>query len=249
MSDNPPKVFISYSHDSAEHKQWVLEFATLLRARGIDAVLDAWDLEPGDDLPHFMETEIVDCDYALMICTPTYVAKANAGTGGVGYEKMIMTSQVLDQIDQNTIIPIIRERGEPAVPTFVTSKLYIDFSLDSEYEYKMDDLLRTLHKKPLFEKPPVGGNPFNSPASATPVRTSDGLKLAMTAVAKAFDSGSMEVVSIGDIMKNSSMRRLTLDRYLNQALEEQLLYKQGGSYLGVTAAGSDYLVNNKIIDA
>jgi len=78
MSENPPKVFVSYSHDSAEHKQWVLEFATLLRTRGIDAVLDAWGLEPGDDLPHFMETEIADCDYAVMICTPVYVEKANA---------------------------------------------------------------------------------------------------------------------------------------------------------------------------
>ena len=47
----PPKVFISYSHDSAEHKQWVLEFATTLRNRGVDAILDQWDLKPGDDLP------------------------------------------------------------------------------------------------------------------------------------------------------------------------------------------------------
>ena len=46
---NPPRVFISYSHDSASHKEWVLNFATTLRNRGIDAVLDQWDLKPGDD--------------------------------------------------------------------------------------------------------------------------------------------------------------------------------------------------------
>lgn len=36
---NPPRVFISYSHDSAEHKKWVLDFSTTLRNRGVDAVL------------------------------------------------------------------------------------------------------------------------------------------------------------------------------------------------------------------
>lgn len=53
-----PQVFISYSHDSLEHKQWVLELATRLRANGIDAILDQWDLKPGDDLPKFMEVNL-----------------------------------------------------------------------------------------------------------------------------------------------------------------------------------------------
>lgn len=45
-----PKVFISYSHDSQEHKKWVLEFATRLRNSGVDAILDQWELQPGDDI-------------------------------------------------------------------------------------------------------------------------------------------------------------------------------------------------------
>lgn len=51
----PPRVFISYSHDSPEHKRWVIEFATTIRGRGVDAILDQWHLRHGDDLPHFME--------------------------------------------------------------------------------------------------------------------------------------------------------------------------------------------------
>lgn len=50
-----PKVFISYSHDSIKHKQWVLNLATRLRNNGIDAILDQFELKPGDDIPHFME--------------------------------------------------------------------------------------------------------------------------------------------------------------------------------------------------
>lgn len=108
---NPPRVFISYSHDSAPHKEWVLELATTLRNRGVDAILDQWDLKPGHDLPSFMETNLVACDYAVMVCTPKYVAKANSGSGGVGYEKMIMTSQSLKKISESRVIPIIREKG------------------------------------------------------------------------------------------------------------------------------------------
>ena len=118
---NPPRVFVSYSHDSITHKKWVLDFATTLRNRGVDAILDQWDLRPGDDLPHFMETQLENSDYALMICTEKYVEKANAGEGGVGYEKMIMTSSMLSRIDSNKVIPIIRQNGSNNRPTFLKS--------------------------------------------------------------------------------------------------------------------------------
>jgi len=85
-----PIVFISYSHDSSEHKQWVANLGIRLRKNGVDAILDQWDLFPGDDVPSFMENKLSSCQYALLICTKRYVKKANAGIGGVGYEKMIV---------------------------------------------------------------------------------------------------------------------------------------------------------------
>jgi hypothetical protein len=90
-----PEVFISYSHDSQDHKLWVLNLATRLRTNGVDAILDQWDLGPGGDLPHFMEQSISRSSRVLMVCTERYVEKANAGTGGVGYEKMIVTSDLV----------------------------------------------------------------------------------------------------------------------------------------------------------
>jgi hypothetical protein len=35
-----PLVFISYSHDSRDHKKWVAELASNLVANGIDVILD-----------------------------------------------------------------------------------------------------------------------------------------------------------------------------------------------------------------
>lgn len=78
-----PKVFISYSHDSPEHKRWVSELGAKLRHNGIDAILDQWDLGPGDDITLFMESGLKNSDRVLVICTDTYVSKANAGEGGV----------------------------------------------------------------------------------------------------------------------------------------------------------------------
>jgi len=50
-------------------------------------VFDQWDLKPGDNLPHFMETELNLCDFVVMVCSEEYSKKANAGSLGVGYEK------------------------------------------------------------------------------------------------------------------------------------------------------------------
>src|SRR5260221_13790337 len=122
---NIPKTFISYSHDSLEQKKWVLDLAIRLRNNGIDAVLDQWELTAGDDLPHFMEQNLSSADYIIMICTERYVTKANQGTGGVGYEKMIITSNLMSKINENKIIPIINQNETFLTPILLTTKLFI----------------------------------------------------------------------------------------------------------------------------
>ena len=59
-----PNAFISYSHDSPEHKSWVLDLATRLRSSGVDAVIDQWDLRPSDDLAWVS----MKCNYSA--CVP-----------------------------------------------------------------------------------------------------------------------------------------------------------------------------------
>ena len=41
----PPKVFISYSHDDIEHKEWVLNLAYKMCNYYIDPIIDQWSLE------------------------------------------------------------------------------------------------------------------------------------------------------------------------------------------------------------
>ena len=64
-----PNIFISYSHDSPEHKKWTAKFASELVDNGVDVILDQWDLVFGDDIPKFMEKSVSEADRVLMICT------------------------------------------------------------------------------------------------------------------------------------------------------------------------------------
>ena len=160
MSENP-KVFISYSHDSPEHKRWVSELATRLRHNGVDAILDQWDLGLGDDITRFMERGIVNADRVLVICTNKYVSKANAAEGGVGYERMIVNAELVQNLGTDKFIPIIRQTsGKEKTPTFLGTRVYADFRNDNQFDTECEKLIRELHEIPIVEKPPLGKSPF-----------------------------------------------------------------------------------------
>ena len=130
-----PIVFISYSHDSLEHKAWVLKLATDLRTAGIDAVLDQWDLVPGQDTVAFMSAKITESNRVLLICTEKYVTKAEGGVGGVGYERLIVTAELVDRMDTKKFVPVVRNNtSSRKVPIFLGSRLYIDLSDDAYYD-------------------------------------------------------------------------------------------------------------------
>jgi TIR domain len=161
-----PKAFISYSHDSTAHKDWVLKLGTDLRAKGIDVVLDQWDLVPGQDVSLFMQRGISEADRVIMICSSDYVTKSEQGVGGVGYERLIVTAEVVNSIDTIKFIPILRGASRSKkTPSFLGPRIYIDFENDSEYELKLIDLARQIHGAPTISKPPLGPNPF----SGTPI--------------------------------------------------------------------------------
>ncbi|MDW7646506.1 MAG: toll/interleukin-1 receptor domain-containing protein [Desulfuromonadales bacterium] len=166
-----PKVFISYSHDNPEHKKWVAELAIKLVENGIDTLLDQWDLSPGDDLAAFMERGVTAVDRVLVVCSSNYVSKANAGVGGVGYEKMIVNAELVNDLGTNKFIPIIRENeDDQKTPKFLGPRLYIDFSDNDYFAEKFEDLLRELHNEPTLKKPPIGKNPFSKSPLGTEIK-------------------------------------------------------------------------------
>lgn len=166
-----PKVFVSYSHEDAAHDAWVLDLASQLRKNGADASLDQWDLRPGQDVAVFMESSIRDSDFVVLVCTPTYAQKSNVPRGGVGYEKNIISAEMLQAQDlRPKFVPVLRlGEFETSLPTYLGSRYGIDFRATRDQSKALEELLRALLDVPPT-KPPLGRNPFelevSTPAAA-----------------------------------------------------------------------------------
>jgi len=164
MTSEHPKLFISYSWTSQEHQQWVLRLATALCESGVDVILDKWDLKEGQDAHAFMEKMVTDPDIrkVVLVCDQMYAEKADNRSGGVGTETQIISAKVYEQVDQTKFVAVIAENddeGNPFLPTYYGSRLYIDLSNPDVYADSFDQLLRWVYDKPLHEKPPLGKTP------------------------------------------------------------------------------------------
>lgn len=159
LIDEVPKVFISYSYDSNTHKKWVEQLASMLRADGVETILDKWFLHPGDPITIFMEKGISEADYVLIICTEKYKTKSDAREGGVGYEEAIISSDMFVNSNHRKYIPILKsDNYNNAMPKTLHSKLYINLSNEEEFSESYRDLLLTLFsKRP--SPPPIGKAP------------------------------------------------------------------------------------------
>jgi len=106
-------VLISYSHDSPEHNDRVLELANRLRADGIDCAVDQYEKSPAEGWPAWMEHRIEEAHFVLVVCTETYRRRmegtASAGVGhGVRWESLLLRQQLYDAGAVNErVIPIL----------------------------------------------------------------------------------------------------------------------------------------------
>lgn len=239
-----PKVFVSYSHDNTEHKKWILDFAVRLRNNGIDAIIDQWELNAGDDIPSFMERNLENSDYVIMVCTENYVQKANAGKGGVGYEKMIITANFLKSINENKIIPIIRQKNSFDLPIFLKTKIYVDFSKAEDFEFSFDELIRTIHKSPLVEKPKIGNNPFLD-TSEEKIETHSDIKDLMKAILDTYDKG-LNSIHYEDIRRNLKIPRMKIELLWTEAIKLGLLKSNGENFVSLTEKGKSYAIDNRL---
>jgi hypothetical protein len=244
-----PLAFISYSHDSQNHIDWVMRLASNLVEKGIDVTLDKWSLKPGDDLPVFMEKSLREADYVLMVCSDKYVIKANEGKGGVGYEKMIVTADYLTDIDNNKVIPIIRQNGTDNTPTFLKSKIYIDLSNTADYEYGFDELCRTILDAPSYKKPKIGTNPYKNmetkPTAPARPKSSPESKI-LIAMSAYYDMGAYVSGTIL-LAEKCKMSRIMVERIVSGLFTKKLLRcdEDGGIYL--SEEGKNYIVENELI--
>ena len=172
-----PKVFISYSWTDQAHQELVKHWADRLIADGIEVILDIYDLKEGDDKYFFMESMVTDptVTHVLVICDKAYSQKADARKAGVGTESQIISGEIYEKVKQSKFIPIVCEfndKGEPTLPTFMKSRIWVNFSSPEAENENWEQLVRLLYGKPQHVKPRKGKAPTYI-TSEVPVPTSE----------------------------------------------------------------------------
>lgn len=158
--DNPI-VFISYSWDNEEHKEWVLNLANQLRKDGVDVILDRYYLRPGKNVPFFVENSIRRSNRIITILTPNYKRKAENRLGGVGQEFSMINNELAKNISDNErIIPVLKSGStDDSIPEFLQQYLYVSFSDSKKYNSNYEELLREIYKEPKVQIPELGDKP------------------------------------------------------------------------------------------
>ena len=114
-------VFISYSHDSDEHRERVLALSERLREDGIETILDQYvNGSPPGGWPRWMLDQLDTADSVIVVCTETYYRRFRGheepGKGkGVDWEGALITQEIYDRRSRTLkFVPVLlgrRRRG------------------------------------------------------------------------------------------------------------------------------------------
>ena len=169
-----PRVFVSYSHDSEELQQKVLELVQQLRSDGINALMDMFVTHPSQGWPLWCEQQLKPeaADFVLMVGTKSYwerVENDEPGRTGLGvfWEGRIIRSYVYAKEGNNRFISIYFDsKDASAIPRGLSELAHFhltDFSLQKKTDYSR--LLRHLTGQPDV-KPAELGMPKKMPPSS-----------------------------------------------------------------------------------
>ncbi|MBV8440725.1 MAG: TIR domain-containing protein, partial [Hyphomicrobiales bacterium] len=157
-------VFISYSHDSTEHKDRVLELSNALRKNGIDSELDRYHVRPEQGWPRWCEARLrpANAKYVLVICTPTYRSRVensvNSDEGrGVYWEGSLIYHYLYVAKENSRFIPVLLgDETEDGIPIPLQDYTRYRIKTFDRTDPEFERLLRELCGKPADSKPELG---------------------------------------------------------------------------------------------
>ncbi|HEU4426639.1 MAG TPA: SEFIR domain-containing protein [Pilimelia sp.] len=161
------RVFVSYSHESEQHRSWVLALADRLRADGVDAWIDRYAPAPVEGWPRWIRRQIEESDFVLCVCTPAYRRAFDGHPDperglGVNNEGFIILQDLYDRGN-------VSERYIPVLPGNTWSWADVPSALRGFTRYRLpedyEDLRRRLARS-AGEPPPLGARPERVPALA-----------------------------------------------------------------------------------
>lgn len=145
---NPPKIFISYTWDSKEHREWVENLTEELRGCGIDIIDTHNNTSQKAVLQQLSSARDNKNLKTLLIITPNYTLKANKKPQSNSMDNVINESFFTEHCHHISFIPIIRhekERKRTPLPEFLKDTQPIDFRGKYWKERSMNQLLNIIH--------------------------------------------------------------------------------------------------------
>jgi hypothetical protein len=142
-----PKVFVS--HASEDKDRFVIPFAARLRAKGIDAWVDEWEILPGDSLvDKIFEEGLKDAEAIIIVLSHFSVNKP--------WVREELNVSVVQRIERNCrIIPVVLDDCE--VPQSLRSTLWQSIPDLHAYDVEFDRVVNAVYGH--YSKPPLGEPP------------------------------------------------------------------------------------------
>ena len=149
------KVFISYSHIDDTYEKKMLSFADRLRSDGIDADIDLYNPAPPEGWPRWMENQIENADFIVVVCSESYWKKCHETSGkGVIWEVNMVYQKLYDEhCDSTKFIPVIWNQDDDKY-ILTPIKPYTHYNIGTEDGYQ--GLWRHILNIPKYEKPELG---------------------------------------------------------------------------------------------
>ena len=174
------RVFVSYSHDSSEHRANILDLTQELRRAGIDAQIDQFvESAPPLSWPLWMNEQIDQADYVLAVVTETYARRfmnrEQPGRGlGVRWEGAIITSELYHASDDRVkYIPVVVDASDS---TYIPTPLRLTtwYNVHTIGNRNLEPLLRHLLNRPAVMPEPIDSvSDLTSRGSPGPAEVAD----------------------------------------------------------------------------
>jgi len=153
-----PKVFVS--HASEDKDRFVMAFAERLRANGVDAWVDKWEIKVGDSLVRKIFSEgLTECSAIIVVLSSYSVNKP--------WVREELDHAVVKKISEGTrIIPIVIDSCD--VPAALISTKWVNVKSFDAYDETFDEIISTIFgatSKPPLGKPPAYVSSFVSSPS------------------------------------------------------------------------------------
>jgi hypothetical protein len=134
-------IFISYSHDSKEHRQLVLQLSERLRGDGLKTELDQYiNGDPIQGWPRWMLDKLDEASHVLVICTETYYRRFRGHEEphkgkGVDWEGALITQECYEAHSKTCkFVPVLFDINQHKyIPEPLRSRS--SYLIDSEQNY------------------------------------------------------------------------------------------------------------------